>query len=306
MTQRERNPPPKLTILILKLRQMENTINKAFNFKRTTCHRTEKEVFSTSKFAKHQSKLQIIDFDITEVAESPVFRENQNKEQNRAFNFGAFNAEDCIKRITEGNAEFIPPTGAATPTQEARQTVRRRKKRNEFDGNICIDSYLSGNSNVYIEKVKRTAEESAPVDIYLNLGANCKVKADELQKFYNDIIKETYLLVLAGKMVNLYAFTVGLKVYKNGNHLIARTQLKESGQPTDYKKIAVLIYPAFYRHVFFKAFHASRYKPVNQYGYPMHEEEIIKEALNTAFPETANRELKMYDFKSWQSNGRKL
>lgn len=285
---------------------MENTINKAFNFKRTTCHRTENDVFSTSKYAKHKSKLLIIDFDITEVVESPVFIEDQNKKTNDDFNFGSFKAEECIKRITEGNAEFEQPTGTATPTQETRQTVRRRKKRNEFDGEICLNSYLSGNSNVFVKKIKRTAEQSAPVDIYLNIGASCKVKAGELQNFYNDIINETYNLVLAGRMVNLYAFTVGLKTYNNGNHLIARTQLKESGQPTDYKKIAVVIYPAFYRHVFFKAFHASKFLTADQYGYPMHDAEIVKEALNTAFPETVNRELKMYDFISWKSNGKKL
>jgi len=232
---------------------------------------------------------------------------NKRVKENNSFAFGSYKAADCIERIETGNSIFEQPASLTKLTKKARQqTVKRRKKYTEFEGEPQLERYLEGSETPFQTKTKRTSNQSINIDIYIHIGTSGGVNADLLAEYYSDAITEAYKYILQGRNVNVYAIDTGTEAYENGSSSIIRTCLKEAGKPVDFKRISCAMYPAFFRHYFFNALFFAPVKPASSFGRAIHDLKKIEKLCKT-FPDyNDSKEVLLFDFKAWQDNGKTM
>ncbi len=132
-------------------------------------------------------------------------------------------------------------------------SVKRRKRKDEYDGEICIDSYLANDSSYY-RKVRRVSSKTKSIRVLINVGYNCGHSAEELFKNVKSSIKKVENLIKSGYIVEVYAadFTkdFGRKPF---DKLLILIKIKESDKPLDCFRLQTAVLPGFFRSAVFRA-----------------------------------------------------
>ncbi len=132
-------------------------------------------------------------------------------------------------------------------------SVKRRRNKNEYDGEICIDSYLA-NDPSYYRKVKRVSSKTRSIRVLVNVGYNCSNSAETLFKNVKHAINRVENLIKNGYLVEVYAVScstnLGTDQFKN---LFTLIKIKESDKPIDFYRLQTAVLPGFFRSALFRA-----------------------------------------------------
>jgi len=229
-----------------------------------------------------------------------------------SWSFGDYNAEECMTAIEEGTSQFDKPADLKQAKAQARRnSVKRRKKYTEFDGEPSAERFLGGSQTPFVRKSKSKSSVRTNIDIYINASASFDVGSHTLKEYYYEAIKEAYKYVLQGRMVNVYAVNIVDWAYKTNESAVMRTQLKESGKPVDFKRMALAAYPAFFRQIMLRAYllaeEEHKIEANGSLGKPVHETKTAMKYINTAFKtESKGKQVLFFDLQQWQANGKKF
>jgi hypothetical protein len=132
-------------------------------------------------------------------------------------------------------------------------SVKRRRLKNEYDGEICIDSYLSSDPFPY-RKVSRVKSQDRAVRVLVNVGYLSSTSSKELLDYISKAIKKVEGLIKKGYLVEVYASSTstdtGVGQFKN---LFTLLKIKESDKPMDLYRMQTAILPGFFRSAIFRA-----------------------------------------------------
>jgi hypothetical protein len=229
-------------------------------------------------------------------------------EINENWSTGKFGA-DCISKIFKGDSEFEPMQNQ-TAEQLKFQSVRRKKKYSEDNGNLCIDRYAAGNDFCYIEKTKRPQEQTVRnIVVYISSSAQGNTDPQRIQEFVYSALNYVEQKQRAGYSVEVWHTKYnerGLKTEVNyTRNVITRTKLKESSQVIDFKRIAAASYPAMHRWIAFRSFCViDGAKVSDTLGAPIGGTEVVR-VINQSY-EHPNSLVKIFDFQDYGNNGDKI
>ncbi len=134
------------------------------------------------------------------------------------------------------------------------QTMRRRRRKNEFDGEIDIDAYMSGDA-AYYRKVNRVSSKARVVNVMLNIGANAAWEESELEKAYIKIFQNIYTMLKQGYLLRVSVLMPskgGFEKMPKGNNWIL-INMKEGDKPADFARLITACYIGFFRSTMFRA-----------------------------------------------------
>lgn len=172
--------------------------------------------------------------------------------------FGDFGAKETWKMLINGDInETIKKKYEKYKTKEKPVTilssVKRRRKKNEFDGDICIDSFLSGDSS-YFRKTNKVNSKSKGIRLIINIGYNCGNESEKLFENVSKALNKLELVVKLGYRLEVYAASLSTNVGRDEfKNLISMIILKESYQPIDMVRLKTVTLPGFFRSAIFRA-----------------------------------------------------
>lgn len=132
-------------------------------------------------------------------------------------------------------------------------SVKRRRLKNEYDGEICINSYLSSDPFAY-RKVSRVKSQDKAIRVLVNVGYLCDTTSKDLLKHVSKALNKVENLVKRGYLVEVYATNTSKDVGEGRfENLFVLLKIKESDKPMDLYRMQTAILPGFFRSAIFRA-----------------------------------------------------
>ena len=199
---------------------------------------------------------------------------------------------------------------AHIPDAEMNRTVqnvqRRRRRRNEYDGDLDIDAVLDGNP-MYYSKVSRVNTKKRVKRVILNISANAGVSERQISAGIAKSVARILLMMKESYLVEVYATYISQNIYSGSsdfNNAVVCVRIKEANKPMDEQRLKTSVYPAMLRYFMFRsAFYGSKYmvekldqksarttgglgQPTNTQQNPGLLKDILKDLANTVFGST--------------------
>src|SRR5690606_33392961 len=112
------------------------------------------------------------------------------------------------------------------------------------------------------QKTKRPTQ-GRNLNLYIALTASAGETSKTVAEFTEQATKEIYKYVGQGRMVNVfYLFPTKCTIASGklkGAAMNVSIKIKDARQPIDFKKLACIAYPAFFRHFAFMGSQATQY-----------------------------------------------
>lgn len=189
------------------------------------------------------------------------------------------------------------------------KSQRRRRRKDEFDGEICVDTYMSGDP-MYYRKVRRVSARDRMINVVINVAAHCGHDSHELMKFYVKTVSKVKKLVENGYMVQVYGACFVKDLNDVERVTILNVKLKEADKPMDVQRVMTLGHIGFFRHMLFNFMHMSSYEnckvsPCGGLGQPISSDQnqhLLNECLENLSRETESN-FKYFDFGTQGQEG---
>lgn len=133
--------------------------------------------------------------------------------------------------------------------------ARRRRRRNEYDGEVCIDSYLAGSTDYY-RKVTRVRTQNRVVRVILQGSFNAGTSAEDFQRYNAAGIAQAERLMRQGKIVEVYMAFSGagfIECLDGYEHMFALVRIKEADRGADFMRMRSSSIVAASRYGLFRA-----------------------------------------------------
>jgi hypothetical protein len=269
---------------------------------------------------KQDGKLFIITYDLKEIEQLKIKKSQYSKNLDwltSKASLAASNEIDfvtgdygvkCIDDIFDGSSQFSPEKNKVTDHKKIKQqSIKRRRKYSETDGELNIDRYLMGCDTYYEQKFKRTTQANTnKISVYISSSANGGTDAETIKEFVYDCINYVDRKQKSGYSVEVYHTKYNTNVLDDRStpDILTRTKIKEGGQYIDFQRMAAACYPAMHRWIAFRSFALTGKKINSSLGYPVGGK-TITEKISTHFKTESSLTI-VHDFQDWESNNRKL
>ncbi len=183
--------------------------------------------------------------------------------------------------------------------------MRRRRRKNEYDGDICIDTYMSGDP-MYYRRTTKVSTQQRIINVMVNVSAHCGVEASTLRKAYSAITNNIKELIRRGYLVEVTHADFAYGGAETGKKTIDLTlcKIKEANKPLDEARLLTMAHPSTLRVLHFNAINrmAKLYhetSPSYGLGQPINQEinkGLLPQVLQSLFDSTG-RNYRYYDLK---------
>ena len=181
-----------------------------------------------------------------------------------AWAYGAYSREESYNMITKGYLnekasiayeKAINRLGIKdADTYNIAPVARRRRRRNEYDGEICIDSYLAGSTDYY-RKVSKVRTQDRIVRVIINLVYNGGTSAEMFMEYNIKAVSSVEKMLREGKIVEVYGAFTGLGTFKDRSfkNALILTKIKEADRGRDLRRMKSACLTAFARKAIFRS-----------------------------------------------------
>lgn len=155
-------------------------------------------------------------------------------------------------------------TQATAGIYDAGVMKRRRRRKNEYDGDINIDAYMAADPNVFT-KTTKVDKKGKRVVCLLNLTFPASVSSQEVTRIMVKISTKIISLIKSGYTVEVQGLFVTEKPFystegKNANmDLIVTHMIKEARAPLDMERLMCAAHSSYLRVNMFRAAAISGY-----------------------------------------------
>lgn len=220
------------------------------------------------------------------------------------FAFGT-NDREKAEQAFDDMMNLVPPAysfKSLNATGERLQTVkRRRKRRNEFDGEFCLDSVMSGDPRFYT-KTTKVSRKDKTMSVLINISASAGVSAETIKKKLRVIIEKIDAYHNKGLQLEIAVIANGCNTFRNSSkHCISGVTIHKAGQAYNKNKLYTVMHEHILRTVLFRMYIMTgqiHNKEVRgSLGTPIHAE-MNKEHLQTVlddYKSTLNTDFIYYD-----------
>lgn len=185
---------------------------------------------------------------------------------------------------------------------EKYQSARRRRRKNEFEGDICIDTYMSGDS-AYYRQVTKVKAQDRMINVVINVSAHSGNSEEFLFEAYSEIISNIEKLLMQGYMVQVMAVAVKQNTFNEKSDDVFAIVLKEDNKPIDKGRLKIIAHTSFYRVFMFNAYHYANTKDSSKnglnwgYGQPINTQQYEDklQGMLTELSNVENKSFRYYD-----------
>lgn len=154
-----------------------------------------------------------------------------------------------LQNIIDGKSKFEQPKKSEMRNSKG-ISVKRRKKFSEFDGEVCIDRYMSGAIDPYVKKTRKKFK-SKSIEIYIHMGISGGNSHSKISTFLRACTTEIHYYTKAGFNVTIYSCigstNTGKLKGKNAD-CFTRSKIKEGNKYLDFQRLATTNYVGYFRH----------------------------------------------------------
>lgn len=181
--------------------------------------------------------------------------------------FGTKNLTECKSRLEkllrgEVPQSYIDRIEDALPETKqfgAGQVKRRRKRRNEFDGDFDLDAVMAGDPRFYskVTKVKRMQKTTS---IVVNVSASSAVSASEIQTKMTQVISNIIAIAQTGATIDVTAVAAacnGIDEDNSDNRVWVGYKLHSAGERFSPAKLYPLLTSYILRTAIFRGYVAG-------------------------------------------------
>ena len=178
--------------------------------------------------------------------------------------YGQYSKEESYNMITKGylNEKASKAYEKARNNAGAKDSdtyniapvARRRRRRNEYEGEICIDSYLAGSTDYY-RKVSKVKTQDRIVRVIINVTYNGSTSAERFMEYNIKAINSVEKMLREGKIVEVYGAFTGLGAFEDQNfkNAMILTKIKEADRGQDLHRMRSACLISFARIAMFRA-----------------------------------------------------
>lgn len=179
---------------------------------------------------------------------------SEDREEFKCGSYGKESLEDLQKgKAGQRLLDLVQAKEGAEQAGAAMKRKRRRRK-NEFDGEVDIDSYLSGDPQYY-RKVERMKRSSKGVSVLINMSQPGRVSADDVAKLVLNAMNVAYGYAQKGIAVEIKTIVLSCEAIEGSKKLVGWINtVKPGNRPFDISRLYSVVYPAYFRVYGFRSF----------------------------------------------------
>jgi len=228
----------------------------------------------------------------------------ERMEQDDEWTFGKWGGQS-VTDIIEGRCQINPPSQEKFKAVRGGKSLKRRKKYNDFEGDVSVEKVLGGSITPFMKK-HRVSTKGKTIDVVVSLSVHCGIRSKEISEYAECVAERVFKLVAQGRNVNVYYCSGATSQYTNGDGGFQFIKLKSGRNKVDPQRIMSIAYPAMFRYFSFMGEHACSKGEGGDVsgnrGRPLNNIESLKKLVECVSP---YRKI-LYDMEAWQKNDKQL